>query len=476
MEAEPRTTMARSVGSPSHIVSSCRVPMTLTSWRVARGRPGSGNWTMSLWTTVSTAAARTAGVRSGLRRSAWTTSMRSARSRSTARVSTPTTRSTPASLARRRASRAPNAFATPVMRTRRPATRALRSGRGGRRLLGRRTLGRRGAPARGGASRLERLDASLERRDALAQRGELVGARGPQVLERLTEAPGGGHELVGDLLGALARDAGLSGRRLDGLRRGRPHGVAAALLAVRLGVPLLLAGVLLGQGATSLSSPAVAHLHPTAELAERALLPDDPGQALALTLVLYEETPRMFNHHRGLWGYTGVALDGAPLTVQSTGIGGPSAAIVVGELHGLGLRRGVRIGRAWALDGALRAGELVAATAVLAHDGTSRALGAGERIQPDRPPAAPPVGGRAGPRAARRAGRRSRRPARLGRRRAARRRGGCAGLRPRERRGPRGGGAGGDPRGVPGGDRGRGRARRGRRPPRARRAGSDRSR
>ena len=75
-----------------------------------------------------------------------------------------------------------------------------------------------------------------------------------------------------------------------------------------------------------------------------------------------------------------MALDGAPLTVQSTGIGGPSAAIVVAELHRLGLRRAVRIGRAWALDGTLRAGELVAATAVLAADGTSRALGRG----PDR--------------------------------------------------------------------------------------------
>jgi uridine phosphorylase len=127
----------------------------------------------------------------------------------------------------------------------------------------------------------------------------------------------------------------------------------------------------------------VSHLHPTAELAERALLPDDPGQALALTRVLYGETPLMFNHHRGLWGYTGIALDGAPLTVQSTGIGGPSAAIVVAELQRLGLRRAVRIGRAWALDGALRAGELVAASAVVAFDGTSRALGAGERIEPD---------------------------------------------------------------------------------------------
>jgi uridine phosphorylase len=125
------------------------------------------------------------------------------------------------------------------------------------------------------------------------------------------------------------------------------------------------------------------HLHPTAELAERALLPDDPGQALALTRVLFGETPRMFNHHRGLWGYTGVAVDGAPLTVQSTGIGGPSAAVVVAELHALGLRRAVRIGRAWAVDGSLRAGELVAATAVVAGDGASRALGAGDRLVPD---------------------------------------------------------------------------------------------
>jgi uridine phosphorylase len=127
----------------------------------------------------------------------------------------------------------------------------------------------------------------------------------------------------------------------------------------------------------------VAHLRPTAELAERALLPDDPGEALALTRVLFGETPRMFNHHRGLWGYTGVALDGAALTVQSTGIGGPSAAVVVGELHALGLRRAVRIGRAWALNGTLRAGELLAPSVVIGSDGTTRALGCGPRLAPD---------------------------------------------------------------------------------------------
>jgi uridine phosphorylase len=127
----------------------------------------------------------------------------------------------------------------------------------------------------------------------------------------------------------------------------------------------------------------VRHLHPTAELAERALLPDDPGQALALARALFDDAPRMFNHQRGLWGYTGLALDGAPLSVQSTGVGGPSAAVVVGELAALGLRRAIRVGRAWSLEGAVGAGELVTVAAALCADGTSRALGAGERVEPD---------------------------------------------------------------------------------------------
>lgn len=128
---------------------------------------------------------------------------------------------------------------------------------------------------------------------------------------------------------------------------------------------------------------AVTHLRPTAELAERAILPDDPGQALALTRVLFDATPRMFNHHRGLWGYTGMALDGAPLTVQSTGVGGPSAAIVVAELHALGLRRAVRIGRAWGLTDAVAPGELVAGELVLCGDGASRALTGAASVRPD---------------------------------------------------------------------------------------------
>src|ERR687890_1522811 len=102
------------------------------------------------------------------------------------------------------------------------------------------------------------------------------------------------------------------------------------------------------------------HLQPTAELAERVLLPGDPGRALAVAQALLEPPPRMFNHARGLWGYTGIAADGEPLTVQATGMGGPSAAIVCEELIALGAATLVRIGTCGALDPAIELGILLA--------------------------------------------------------------------------------------------------------------------
>ncbi len=133
----------------------------------------------------------------------------------------------------------------------------------------------------------------------------------------------------------------------------------------------------------SATTPAAAiHLHPTAPLAERVLLPGDPGRALALAQLLLAE-PKMFNHNRGLWGYTGVAADGRLLTIQATGMGGPSAAIVLEELLALGARRAVRVGTCGALDPSLALGELVIAREAICADGASRALGAGERVAAD---------------------------------------------------------------------------------------------
>ena len=124
------------------------------------------------------------------------------------------------------------------------------------------------------------------------------------------------------------------------------------------------------------------HLRPTARLADRVLLPGDPGRALMLAQELLTE-PKMFNHHRGLWGYTGMAADGELLTIQSTGMGGPSCAIVLEELVDLGVRRAIRVGTCGALDAGLALGDVVVADAALAEQGAARALGAGERVSPD---------------------------------------------------------------------------------------------
>jgi uridine phosphorylase len=125
------------------------------------------------------------------------------------------------------------------------------------------------------------------------------------------------------------------------------------------------------------------HLRPSAELAERVLLPGDPRRALVVAQSLLD-APRMFNHNRGLWGYTGGAPDGEALTIQATGMGGPSAAIVCEELIALGARRLVRIGTCGALGADLRLGDLLAAEAVVPADGTSAALGADSLVRPDR--------------------------------------------------------------------------------------------
>jgi purine-nucleoside phosphorylase len=117
---------------------------------------------------------------------------------------------------------------------------------------------------------------------------------------------------------------------------------------------------------------------------DRAVLVGDPGRALALARTVLE-APLMSNHARGLWGYTGTATDGRPLSVLSTGTGGPSAATVLRELHGAGVRRVVRAGSAAAIGPSVPVGGIRVVRFAAAHDGTSRALGRsdGDEVLPE---------------------------------------------------------------------------------------------
>jgi len=114
-------------------------------------------------------------------------------------------------------------------------------------------------------------------------------------------------------------------------------------------------------------------LRPTAPIATDAVLVGDPGRALLLAQELLRE-PKMSNHARGLWGYSGLTQTGLELTIQATGMGGPSAAIVLADLAELGVQRVVRIGTCVAVDRAWETGRLVL---------VAEALGAGAVGLPD---------------------------------------------------------------------------------------------
>lgn len=113
---------------------------------------------------------------------------------------------------------------------------------------------------------------------------------------------------------------------------------------------------------------APARLRPTAPIATNAILVGDPGRALMLAQELLVQ-PKMSNHARGLWGYSGVTATSAELTIQSTGMGGPSAGVVLSDLAELGVRRAIRIGTCTSL-GDRQLGDLVVVTEARAQDGT----------------------------------------------------------------------------------------------------------
>src|SRR5690625_6646943 len=87
------------------------------------------------------------------------------------------------------------------------------------------------------------------------------------------------------------------------------------------------------------------HIH--AEPGEGApylLLPGDAMRATFIAENFYDE-PKLYSDHRGLLGYTGT-YQGVPVSVQTTGMGCPSTAIIVEELVRLGAKTLVRVGTA----------------------------------------------------------------------------------------------------------------------------------
>ena len=105
------------------------------------------------------------------------------------------------------------------------------------------------------------------------------------------------------------------------------------------------------------------------DYAEACLLPGDPLRAKYIAENFLEGAEQK-NHERGMLGYTG-AFRGRPVSVQSTGMGCPSAGIVIEELVQLGVKRLLRIGTCGGLQPDLALGDLIVALSAVPADQTA---------------------------------------------------------------------------------------------------------
>lgn len=99
------------------------------------------------------------------------------------------------------------------------------------------------------------------------------------------------------------------------------------------------------------------------------ILPGDPGRCEKIAK--YFDSPVKAAQNREFVTYSGTLL-GEKVSVCSTGIGGPSAAIAMQELTAVGVHTFVRIGTCGGINTSVAAGDCVIATGAVRNEGTSR--------------------------------------------------------------------------------------------------------
>ncbi len=116
------------------------------------------------------------------------------------------------------------------------------------------------------------------------------------------------------------------------------------------------------------------------DYAEACLLPGDPLRARYIA-ESFLEGAREVNSERSLLGYTG-RYRGRSVSVQASGMGCPSAGIVIEELIQLGVQRIVRVGTCGGLQADLQIGDLIVALSAVPADATATHLIGGEPHAP----------------------------------------------------------------------------------------------
>jgi 5'-methylthioadenosine phosphorylase/purine-nucleoside phosphorylase len=117
------------------------------------------------------------------------------------------------------------------------------------------------------------------------------------------------------------------------------------------------------------------------DYAPAVLCPGDPRRATYIAETFLDPGARCVNEERGMLGYTGT-FEGRPLSVQTTGMGCPSAAIVAEELIQLGATRLVRVGTCGGVQPTIHMADLVIAVAATPEDRTAFTYTDGEPHAP----------------------------------------------------------------------------------------------
>ena len=104
------------------------------------------------------------------------------------------------------------------------------------------------------------------------------------------------------------------------------------------------------------------------EISKYVLLPGDPGRVKKIAN--YLDSPYLIASNREFTTYRGTYKD-VDVTVSSTGIGCPSAAIAIEELILAGAKYFIRVGTCGALQDYIKLGDLIISTATVRDDGTS---------------------------------------------------------------------------------------------------------
>ena len=111
------------------------------------------------------------------------------------------------------------------------------------------------------------------------------------------------------------------------------------------------------------------HIHcAEGDVGRYCILPGDPGRCKSIAA--HFDDAVFVSQNREYTIYTGTLL-GEKVSVCSTGIGGPSAAIAMEELHAIGADTFIRVGTCGGIDLDVRSGDVVVATGAIRYEHTS---------------------------------------------------------------------------------------------------------